>query len=256
MLTCLQQLRRLGHNLGLGIISEDGQMRAAMRARGVAWLIFILLCVVLQRRLAVAQDVSSNVCHDSRRSAVLAARNGGNRAYVETTANRPQPKAGRNPETACANRSKLFVSSSGEAFDLVFMQAPTQEWPGNEMKVIDWSPSGQYLLVDLFTFQYEGEGAGHSPLIYDADSGLVYEPDLYRLFRRHFHRNCSINASAEGFTSDGLVLVRTSREDPDGTYEPKTLPACPKQKGFWSLNFKKGDVQLLGDHYEVKRYSQ
>jgi hypothetical protein len=231
-------------------------MRAAMRARSVAWLIFVLLCAVLQQRLALAQDASANVCLDSRRSAVLAARNGGNRAYVETTANRPQPKAGRNPDTSCANRSKLFASTSGGAFGLVFMQAPTPEWPGNEMKAVDWSPSGQYLLVDLFTYQYEGEGAGHSPLIYDADSGLVYEPDLYRLFKQHFHRDCSLNASAEGFTSDGLVLLRVRREVPDVTYEPKTLPPCAKQKGFWSLNFKKGDVQLLGDHYEVKKYSQ
>ena len=231
-------------------------MRAEMRARGVTCLIFILLCAVLQQRLALAQDASGNVCLDSQRSAVLTARNGGNRAYVETTANRPQPKAGRNPETPCANRSKLFVSTSGGAFDLAFMQAPTQERPGNEMKAVDWSASGQYLLVDLFTYQYEGEGAEHSPLIYDADSGLVYEPDLYRLFKQHFHRDCSMNASAEGFTSDGLVLLRVRREVPDVTYEPKTLPACPKQKGFWSLNFKKGDVQPLADRYELKKYSQ
>jgi hypothetical protein len=127
-------------------------------------VISALVCAVLQQPAALAQHNHNDSCVGSPRSAVLAARNGGNRAYVETTAQHPKPKAGRNPDTACASRSKLFVSTSEGEFDLAFMQAPTLEWPGSQLKAIDWSPSGQYLLVDLFTYQYEGEGAGHFPV--------------------------------------------------------------------------------------------
>jgi hypothetical protein len=219
-------------------------------------VISALVCAVLQRPAALAQHNHNDSCVGSPRSAVLAARNGGNRAYVETTAQHPKPKAGRNPDTACASRSKLFVSTSEGEFDLAFMQAPTLEWPGSQLKAIDWSPSGQYLLVDLFTYQYEGEGAGHSPLIYDADSGLVYLPDLYRLFKDHFGKDCGANASVEGFTSDGLALLKVAPLVPDPTHQPKTPPSCAKQEGFWSLDFKRGNVEFVGDRYEVKKYSQ
>src|SRR5450755_1344487 len=217
-------------------------------------VIVALVCAGLHQPSASAQSTPNDFCLSSPRSAVLSAQNGGSREYVETIAERPKRVAGRNPDTACAARSKLFVSGSGDAFNLAFMQSPTPERPGNGMKLIDWSPSGKYLLLDLFTYQYEGEGGEHTPLIYDADSGLVYQPDLYHLFKEHFGRECGATASIDGFTSDGLVLLRVIRPVPDPTYEPKMPASCVKQRGFWSLNFKQGGVGFLGDHYEVKKY--
>ncbi len=230
-------------------------MGPAGRANGrVAEVIFALACAALQPS-AFAQSAQNDFCVGSPRSAVIAARNGANRAYVEMTAEHPKRMAGRNPDAACASRSKLFVSVSDGPFDVAFMQAPTAERPGSDMKAVDWSASGQYLLVDLLTYQYEGEGAEHSPLIYDGDSWLVYQPDVYRLFKDHFGRDCAANASAEGFTSDGLVLLKVAPPVPDSTYEPKTPPSCVKKKGFWSLDFKRGGLEFLGDRYEMKKYS-
>jgi|GEM_PF-5061430 len=232
-------------------------MRIADRCGGCfAHLVFALVWTTSLQPCALAQKDSNDYCVGSPRSAVLTARNGGNRAYVETTAEHPRQIAGRIPDTLCASRSKLFVSTSTGAFDLAFMQSPTPEWPGSDMTAIDWSPSGQYLLVDLITYQYEGEGAGHTPLIYDGDSWLASQPDLYRLFKEHFGKDCGANASIEGFTTDGLVLLKVVRLVQDPTYEPGTPPSCVKHKGLWSLDFKKGEVKFLGDHYEMKKYSQ
>jgi hypothetical protein len=217
--------------------------------------VFALIYAALQP-CALAQKDANDYCVGSPRSAVLTARTGGSRAYVERTAEHPRRIAGRIPDTPCASRSKLFASASEGTFDLAFMQSPTPEWPGTDMKIVDWSPSGQYLLVDLLIYQYEGEGAGHTPLIYDGDSKLVYQPDLYRLFKDHFHRECRADSSIQGFTSDGLVLLKVVRLVQDPTYEPGTPPSCVKHKGFWSLDFKRGRVEFLGDRYEMKKYSQ
>ncbi|HEV7219857.1 MAG TPA: hypothetical protein VGN39_13365 [Terriglobales bacterium] len=231
-------------------------MRIADRGEVFANLVFAVVLATLLHPCALAQNNANNYCVSSPRSAVLTARNGLNRAYVETTASQPRRMAGRIPETPCASRSELFVSTSKGVFDLAFMQSPTPERPGNGMNAIDWSPSAQYFLVDLITYQYEGEGAEHTPLIYDADSWLVYQPDLYRLFKEHFGRDCGANASIEGFTSDGLVLLKVVRLVSDPTFEPGTPPSCVNHRGFWSLDFKKGEVKFLGDRYEVKKYSQ
>lgn len=205
-------------------------------------------------QLCSAQQAPQDFCVGSR-SVVVAAQNGGNRAYAETVAKRPKPKAGTGVvAVACTDRAKLFVSVVNEDFQLAYMQAPTQSWPGAEMKLVDWSPTGEYLLVDLFTFQFEGEGAGHSPLIYDADSGL-YTPDLFKLFKAHFKKACDAPSSIEGFTSDGLILLKVGPLIRDTTFEPLTYPSCVKEKGYWAVDFKKDEIKFIANHYEAKKYS-
>lgn len=195
-------------------------------------------------------------CTSTRPSSRVVARNGA-ATYAQTFARVPIRKSGRNPAADCAMRSVLFVKNSADKeYKIVFMQAPTEESPGTSLEPVDWSPSGQYLLAKLVTYQFEGEGANRTFIIYDADSGLVYSPDMLSLFKQHYGKACAAEAAAVGFTPDGRVVIAVNPIIPDETYEPLyTLPNCVQRKKVLGLDFRKGKLDLLGSSYHVQRYS-
>jgi len=230
-------------------------LRASAAANTSSILVLAVVSYWLPARVFGTTNASEDFCKGKPRSATLRAANARNRAFAETSARVPARSEGTIVDAPCTNTSRLFVSSSEGQFDLAFMQSPTPSRPGNGLEMIDWSPSGQYLLSDLFTYQYEGEGAEHTPLIYDANSGLIYQPDLLRLFRDHFKNNCGAASSIKGFTADGRIVVRAEPLARNTTYEPITPPSCVKKVGFWALDFRNGDLQPLGDHYQIKKYA-
>jgi len=196
-------------------------------------------------------------CTSTKPAFKIIARAGKAESIAQTFAQLSTRKAGKAPATGCATRSVLYVKTVADrGYKIVFTQAPTEERPGSSIEPIDWSSSGQYLLAKLTTYQFEGEGADRTPLIYDAYSGLIYSPDLLIVLRKHYGRACAANVVPEGFTPDGRVVISVTPVVADETYESlQTLPNCVKRKQSLGLDFQKQSAESLGSSYKVESYS-
>jgi hypothetical protein len=170
-------------------------------------------------------------------------------AHVDARAVSRQP----NPERAsfiCVNNSRLFVSSAGENFELVFLQEATDTEAGNSLEVVDWSADSHRVLVELAQWQYESPGVTRSPLVYQAETGVFQQPDLLRSFRKQFGLDCSLHVHVAGFSSEGKVVIETEPMTPEEE-EVLAVPSCSRKKSQWVLNIASESISAAPETTKV-----
>jgi hypothetical protein len=122
-------------------------------------------------------------------------------------------------EEFCQNTTTLHVASGvGQTFKVIYTKADRE---GNGIHLIGWSPSGQKLLAEVNTWEYETDGGfDHIALIYDASTGSAKEiPAVSRAVSRHFGPDCEFEVAIAGRKTDVQILVKVSRPPKSESYE-------------------------------------
>jgi hypothetical protein len=209
-----------GALLGIPVVSAQNLPAPAAKANDTSY-------VSCGEKAATSRTVSSDV---------FVSPDGKRRAYARVIAN--SVKGPLNPERSsrmCVNNSMLLVQSSGDGFDLVFLQEATDTESGNSLQIVDWSADSRRLLLELAQWQYDSPGVTRSPLIYQAEAGLFQQPDLSRAFRKQFGIECSLDVHVAGFSADGKILIDTQPLTPEEE-EVLAIPSCSPKKAQWVLS--------------------
>ncbi|HZD51232.1 MAG TPA: hypothetical protein VE178_21010 [Silvibacterium sp.] len=174
------------------------------------------------------------------RTKTVTAGNGGARVYVEES-RRPLIDA----PGICGESVTAFLAKDRGAFVPIFAQKANREWPSNSLTVVDWSPDGHYVLLELRQSNAEGEKLAETPLVYDTLERRIYRLNLLKLFQGHFRRKCAVNASLKGFTAGSEVVVAATPQEPDTTYESLQLPSCVVSQTRFAVDFRKGRLRQI-----------
>ncbi|MEE9235597.1 MAG: hypothetical protein V3U28_09190 [Candidatus Acidoferrales bacterium] len=162
------------------------------------------------------------------------------------------------PVPACTNTSKLFLSEKGqEDFRLVYLEEPKKWSGGNGLRLADWSPDGDELLIELFVWQYESDVFGKDILVYLPRHGIFRVLD-YRWYQRRFQTftgappDCSVEISAIGFSPEGDIVVKAQPEIDEEMYGT----SCVQEEGLWLLDPYGKTATPLPPDYKVKQYGK
>jgi len=158
----------------------------------------------------------------------------GFRAYAEVTA--------AVHGASCENKIKLYVSTEGDKdFKIVYTKEYSQN-QGNGIRLVGWSPSGDKLLAQVNSWEYETDlGYGHIALIYDARAGSAKEINaLGEALSRHFGSGCEFEPGLEGWGTNNQLLVKISKTPEDDSYEQKF---CVEHPILLVFDLQKGTIQ-------------
>jgi hypothetical protein len=177
------------------------------------------------------------------RSPLLVSPTKSQRAYVEVEATAFQPKdLAQYIGPLCENVSRLFFAASEQAkYTLKFSQSQEDFSDGNSLTLVDWSPDGRLLLLARTQWKYESEGDYTDFVIFDADSGKTWRPDLEAAIAATYGNDCGSDNSVLGFTSDGNVVLALAPLT-DQVALMNGAKSCVKQRTLFSLNITGGVI--------------
>jgi hypothetical protein len=153
----------------------------------------------------------------------------------------------------CESTSKLFVKRAGEKkFHLVLVEKPEEQELLNDIRLIDWSQDGRYLLIDLVIGQWGSDAGGIVPMVYDARRGAFWPRYKVRdALDARAGCICDFYVESAGFApDDGVVLRIRSVFEIEG---PLAQDSCVKKPGLWLL---KNTLVPLPDDYKVRHYGR
>ncbi|HVT44338.1 MAG TPA: hypothetical protein VMT00_08105 [Thermoanaerobaculia bacterium] len=161
------------------------------------------------------------------RSAILRSDDGARAAYTEVEAIATSWNEGET--RACRNISRLWVSSGGSEWRKAFEQNPGAEGRnGNSLRIVDWSPDGGSLLLELQTWTYHVDQENPLILVHELDSGRTIHTGIEALLRERHGGDCDMALEPIGFSPEGDVVVRTV---PGGKRFAR--PPCTDETTIW-----------------------
>lgn len=184
------------------------------------------------------------------RSAVLVSPDRRMRAHVEVvvSVNRKEDFP------ICTNSSAVYVARDTEGFQLIHLETPTLDEPGNGIELVDWSADSRYLLCSVFSWAYETDAADFKLLVFDSQLGIFIRPNHNNLFSQQLGKKCTIEVWGIGFTSDNRVVFRASDHVELGSEDLSSQ--CVGDTGLWQLDWRKSKVQRLASDYRPRRYGR
>lgn len=210
----------------------------------------ILSLVLLIPCLARADDTLHVSCEDRAKpkhvkSSVSYSADRKWRAYIEVEV---RGNAG------CTYTSQLWAGPADEQYRVAYVIPPEQYMYGNGMEIVGWAQSGSVLLVKTDQWQM-GSDALDSPglLAMDAESGLVYKPDLGAMLETRKSDRCYLRISDAALArGKGVnILVRaqfkTYVDVDDSEKDVPREPNCNNTNEFWSFDFNTGRIRHLSD---------
>ena len=188
-------------------------------------------------------------------TSVLTSPDGIYRAYAESEAVASQSPNAASPE--CQNTSRLFVSDpKSDNFRPVLVVKPSPEALGNSIDLVDWSPSGNRLLLAQGVWQWGSDAGGIMLRIYDAESEkLLRESFVDEAFSKYAGKKCAGVFYPVGFSSRGQVVLTAGPFFEEGKDKP-VEDSCVQQRGFWLIDTSIPAVTQLPDNYRVERYGK
>lgn len=181
------------------------------------------------------------------RTPVLAAPDGGFRAYAEVEALAFSEEYG--PEPGCVNYSRLHLAQGSGGFELVLLLSPFAGLSGNSIRLVDWSPDGGRLLLETEMWAYGSEFDNPDILVLYAARRYFEALDMGEALRRQFDRGCFLLWRALGFLADGAVAVETQ---PAGELYG---PSCEERPSRWRFDLESGLRRLPADT-RIERYGR
>lgn len=226
--------------------------------------------VTTAKRLAPSESTSKKTQHMSCwdntksftgshlvRSPILASADGLHRAYVEVEAIGFEPQDTRTYiGPLCENTSRLFVAGPhDQTFRLIYLYSPELSG-GNSMELVDWSPDGTHLLVEVSQWTYESEAEYTDFLVFNWNSGTVAKPDLSQILASRFENDCGSENRATGFTPEGWVVVAVNPLV-DGIAIMNGAKSCVARRVLLALDLERGPAittQTLSDSFKVRHF--
>jgi hypothetical protein len=200
----------------------------------------------------------------------------GYRAYAEATAIALTPK---HEETyagsLCENNVKVYLAhDAASSFLIIFDSSiPKDECFQAEgrscdivqgIQLVDWSKDGKFLLADIVSWVYESDALMlRAPIIYDVTKGEFIRPNVYHFFDDYFktdafkdkpdlsRTHCEFKLSAEGFSTDGSLVLSASGTPDDPGYDQ--VP-CVKEKQGFLFDLETHKIKRLPVTYKVQHY--
>jgi hypothetical protein len=205
---------------------------------------------------ACAQGSGSSPCGASGRSPTLLADNGGAKAWAQTVV-RGRDRRIDPVSPSCTAQPTLFVSPGleGSAVKAAYTQVPTNERPAAAIDLVDFSPSGNMLLVHISTYQTEGEGSERTPAVYDLAAGKLRKIPVRALLKRAFGSGCSDEVAAPGFLPDGKLLLVFSPLHADETYQPLNPRSCTSREVRRRYDVQNGQMGPISAGKASTKYS-
>jgi hypothetical protein len=182
------------------------------------------------------------------------------RAFVEVEATALQSTAAENyVGSLCRNVSKLYVVSDQAGFGQPrYVEKPgkpgQENVEGNSLRIVDWSPDGKWLLVDMKTWIYQSEGWSNFALLYSLQSGTTKQFDLQKLFTNALKKECAVFPEIMGFTSSGEIILEVA---PVGGEDDEELfgESCFRSRSFWTVN-SKSEIKQIAQPPTIRRNGQ
>lgn len=143
---------------------------------------------------------------------------------------------------SCGNTIKLYVSTERDGeFKIVYRKGDSEN-EGNGIRLVGWSPSGDKLLAQVNSWQYETDrGFDHRALVYDANIGSMKEiKALGEALSHHFGLDCEFEFSVDRWRNNDQVLVKISKALEDESYEQHF---CVEQPVKLLFDLQKGTLQ-------------
>ncbi len=161
-----------------------------------------------------AEEGQKPVASRTVRTPVLTSPDGRHRAYAEIQAIEKMNE--------CGNTVRLFVGDRGSPMHMAFEQGPADGEDAVSLAPVSWSPNSRWLLVERGSWSYGSDAGGIDPVLYDAQSGKVLEPDVLREVERVMGKHCGLDYNEMlGFDAQNCVrlhLFDSKNEEGQGTH--------------------------------------
>ncbi len=242
-----------------GILFYNLSVPATTPARLASMLLLTTASLVAQ---TATPDTSRVTCGDkppltSRtvRSNVFVSPDSKHRAYVEVEALALSTGKAGAVGLSCVNNSRLFVAAEGRDFKLIFLAEPSDQETGNSLRLVDWSPDGRRLLIELAQWQYDSVGANRSILLYDSRYGTFQQPDLARALNKQFGTECSLDLHVAGFSAEGRIVLEAEPLSPEEE-EVLAIPTCSHKKATYEMDRTTEALTALPQLPKLQHYAK
>jgi hypothetical protein len=193
----------------------------------------------------------------------------GDRAYAEARATAFRPKYRETyAGLLCENVIKLFLRKEGTATVQILLDSSLPKndcapFEGkdycavNGIQLVDWSKDARFLLADLVLWEYETDtGLIRVPIIYDVKEREFIRPDVYHFFNEYYKshaskENCEFNLQAEGFSSEGDLILAATRPPLSSTYDQVF---CLNKRQTFQFDLRTNRIRQLPANYQVQHY--
>jgi hypothetical protein len=178
------------------------------------------------------------------RSPMLVAPAGDRAAWVEIEA---QALRVNGDEGTCQNVSRLWIREAGVSH-VAFVQKPGWEGRnGNAIDLIDWSPDGSRLLLELHTWTYPTDPVDPTLLVWDSATRTLDQVDAGARLTDRFGSDCRFRLRGEGFAPDGTIVFRVET----GAEAPASCSAAAR---IWRIPAESSE--LTAASAEARRWSE
>jgi hypothetical protein len=182
-------------------------------------------------------------------SPVLLSPNGENAAYVKVRLSLDGP-------VGCSNETELFVRSGKNGiFKRVVDMRSSEQYSGNGIKLVDWSPDSNYLLLEILRWQYASDAGAYERLgLYDVHDEHGYSPYTGNVFPVN-PADCLTSTRALGFINRKHFLIKAHSEpyfDP-GEDEPRNKE-CAMPDQLWSVRIGDSSLKRVSNRLKPPRF--
>jgi hypothetical protein len=185
------------------------------------------------------------------RSAVLVAPVSGRRGYAEVMATATEWSDGARD---CRNLSRLHVAEPGGDYGVAFEQNPGAEGQtGNSIELMDWSPDGERLLMELTLWTYPTDVVNPLIVLYDARTNIVRQLPIYQLLKERYPGKCFLELRALGFTPEGGVVVSAG---PLSRTFSSAGPSCTTDRVLWMYHEGEEAIEALPLTYPMRKWAR
>ena len=167
------------------------------------------------------------------------------RAYVEVEVR---------SDLGCLHTTRLWVARPDEPYRLVYLITPKRFAVENGMKILGWAKNSKTVLVETEEWQWASDAPdGQGVLAIDAETGMVYEPQLEAMLEERKEKQCEFRVTDAGFGADKnvTILVRakfaTAIDLGDSEEDVPPAKRCGNFEETWSFNFDTAEVKQVAD---------
>jgi hypothetical protein len=152
----------------------------------------------------------------------------------------------------CLHTTRLWIGRATAPYRLVYLIPPNRTAVGNGMEILGWARNSSMLLVMTEEWQMGSDAPDiQRVLAIDAQTGMVYEPELETMLEERKDKQCSFRVMDAGLSAgrnvEILVRARFSSVIQEGEFEANVPPAkgCGTAEQTWSFDFATGEVKQL-----------
>ena len=187
------------------------------------------------------------------RSRILASHEGANVAFSEVELSLERG--------TCNSKASLYARSGDSTIPrLVFTQNEEQDLNANMIRVVDWSPSGQFFLAEVIRFMSESDVGFEEFLVFDIRTQEIQRPKIGELFAEYTgKKHCYPRLKAMGFSEDTGIIFEAFMPYQDDTPEEEQSDwekqFCNLKTLKWKIGFLENPTLVpMPDSATVERY--